>query len=158
MQSSFSCSTAHPTGWLHLLLPPLGGRMWVQLLFVSLTASCANTAVMSWGERRLITDCSVFLPVPLGEPYTVNWTTTPRELNCWWDRPLPHENSIIYQKTFLISHMPWCTSVSQHFCLQYSILSNYIIKFSWIHVGQLTSYLVICCWNTILARLAKCWL
>lgn len=75
---AFRCSTAHPTGWLHLFQPPLGGRMWVQLLVVSLTARCANTAVMSWGERRLITDCSVFLPVPLGEPCTVNWTTTPK--------------------------------------------------------------------------------
>lgn len=32
---------------LKLTLPPLGGRMWVQLLFVSLDCPCANTAVMS---------------------------------------------------------------------------------------------------------------
>ena len=80
-------------------LPPLGRRMRVQLLFVSLTAPRANTAVMSWGERGLITECSVLLPVPLGEPYTLNWTEAPRELNCRWDRPLNHENSIINQKT-----------------------------------------------------------
>lgn len=116
----FPCSlhsgsfTAHPAGWQHLVLPPLGGSLRVQPLFISLTAPCANTAVMSWGERRLITDCSVSLPVPLGELYTVNWTTTPRE------RPLRHENSIIYQKT--VSH---CAPSFNIFV--YSILFNLAI-------------------------------
>lgn len=32
--------------------PPLGGRIWVQPLFGSLMAPCANTAVTSWGERE----------------------------------------------------------------------------------------------------------
>lgn len=62
---------------------------------------CANTAVVSWGERRLITDCSLFLPASLREPDAVNWTATPwGRVSCWWDWPLPHENCIICQKIF----------------------------------------------------------
>lgn len=105
--------------------------MWVQLLFVSPDCPCANTAVMSWGERRLITDCSLFLPVPLGEPYTVNWMTTPRGLNCWWDWPLPHKNSITYKKIVLITF-----SLMQHsfttplFTILDFTVSRYVTKLS----------------------------
>jgi len=57
--------------------------MWVQLLFVSLMAPCANAAVMSWGERRLITDFTAFLTVPLRDPYALNWKTTPKRAEPW---------------------------------------------------------------------------
>lgn len=117
------------TGWLHLLPPPLGGRMWVQLLFVSPDCPCANTAVMSWGEKRLITDCSVFLPVPLGDPYTVNWMTTPRGLNCWWDWPLPHKNSITYQKIVLITFsLMQHSSTTPLFTILDFTVSRYVTK------------------------------
>lgn len=73
---AFTCSTAD-----RMTAPalPLGGRMWLQLLSVSPMAPCVNAAVMSRGERRLITDCTDFLSVPpLREAHTVNWTTPKR--------------------------------------------------------------------------------
>lgn len=78
---------------------------------------CANTVVVSWGERRLITDCSLFLPASLGEPDAVNWTATPwgRE-SCWWDWPLPHENCIICQKIFPTALLFTLHSLSQGCC------------------------------------------
>lgn len=63
-----SCASPH----LRRRLPPQTGGIWVQSLFVSLTASCVPAATMSRGEGGLITDCSVFLPAPLGETHTVN--------------------------------------------------------------------------------------
>lgn len=54
---------------------PLGGRMWLQLLSVSPMAPRVNAAVMSRGERRLITSC---LSPPQRDTHTVNWTTPKR--------------------------------------------------------------------------------
>lgn len=85
-------------------LPPQTGGIWVQPFFVSLTASCVPAAAMSRGEGGLITDCSVFLPAPLGETHTVNWMRTPREPNCGWGWPLLHENNILYQRAGFFSH------------------------------------------------------
>lgn len=91
-----------PTGWLHLLSGPCGRKDVGSAAPICLPdCPCANTAVVSWGERRLITDCSLFLPASLREPDAVNWTATPwGRVSCWWDWPLPHENCIICQKIF----------------------------------------------------------
>lgn len=37
---------------------------------------CVTTAAVPRGDGGLITDCSVFLPAPLGETHTVNWMRT----------------------------------------------------------------------------------
>lgn len=120
-------SAAHHLMWDHTCtwLPPLMGAMWLRPLFVSLTTLCVTTAAMSWGEGGLITDCSLFLPAPLGETHTVNWMRTRREPNCGWGWPLLHENNILYQKAFLNFLFPLNAVVSQQ-----AYLKQYLINLS----------------------------
>lgn len=79
LQPSLGCSstllrshlhTAAPSDWRNAVL---GFGLYSS---PSRPRVCVTTAAVSRGDGGLITDCSVFLPAPLGETHTVNWMRT----------------------------------------------------------------------------------